>query len=154
MTEPPKDKYIKCSKCKCKYINDDEHIKKDFGHNRLEERFKTCVKCRERSRTQDKVYRETHREEIAERKKEYNKQHYQDNKEYYRTQQKQYQQKQLNTEVDENHKCCTRCYKIQPLTEYGEYKDMVKINGTNKLQEAMVPYRSCKTCRNRDKQRR
>ena len=41
-----KDKYIKCSKCKCKYINDDEHIKADFGYNRLNERFKTCTKCR------------------------------------------------------------------------------------------------------------
>ena len=40
------DKYIKCSKCKCKYINDDEHIKADFGYNRLNERYKTCVKCR------------------------------------------------------------------------------------------------------------
>lgn len=48
------DKYIKCSKCRCKYINDDEHIKKDFGYNRLEERFKTCVKCRTYSRQQDK----------------------------------------------------------------------------------------------------
>ena len=42
------DKYIKCSSCKCKYINDDEHIKSDFGYNRLEERFKTCVKCRDK----------------------------------------------------------------------------------------------------------
>ena len=146
------DKYIKCSKCRCKYINDDEHIKKDFGHNRLEERFKTCVKCRERSRIYSKKYEQEHREEITERTRDYRQKYYQDNKEYYRTHQKLYQQKQLNTEVDENHKCCTRCYKIQPLTEYGEYKDMVKIDG--KLQEAMVPHRSCKTCRNRDKQRR
>ena len=36
------EKYIKCSRCKCKYTNDDEHIKSDFGYNRLEERFKTC----------------------------------------------------------------------------------------------------------------
>ena len=42
-------KYIKCSTCKCKYINDDEHIKIDFGYNRLKERFKCCVKCRNRS---------------------------------------------------------------------------------------------------------
>ena len=41
-----KEKYIKCSKCKCKYMNDDKHIKTDFGYNRLEERFKTCTKCR------------------------------------------------------------------------------------------------------------
>ena len=47
MTEQSgEDKYIKCSKCKCKYINDDKHIKNDFGFNRLNERFKTCTKCR------------------------------------------------------------------------------------------------------------
>ena len=40
------DNYIKCSKCRSKYINDDEHIKQDFGFNRLNKRFKTCVKCR------------------------------------------------------------------------------------------------------------
>ena len=40
------DKYIKCSRCKCKYINDDDNIKTDFGYNRLNVRFKTCVKCR------------------------------------------------------------------------------------------------------------
>ena len=42
------DKYIKCGKCKCKYINDHEHIKQDFGYNRLKERFKTCSKCRDK----------------------------------------------------------------------------------------------------------
>ena len=47
MTEQDEaDKYIKCSKCRCKYINDDYHINIDFGYNRLNERFKTCVKCR------------------------------------------------------------------------------------------------------------
>ena len=40
------DKYIQCSKCRSKYINDDEHIKSDFGFNRLNKIFKTCVKCR------------------------------------------------------------------------------------------------------------
>jgi len=35
---------------------DDEHIKKDFGYNKLEGRFKTCVKCRGRSREYKKVY--------------------------------------------------------------------------------------------------
>ena len=54
MTEQSGDgKYIKCSKCKCKYINDDEHIKADFGYNRLNERFKTCTKCR--TKTNKKV---------------------------------------------------------------------------------------------------
>ena len=40
------NKFIKCSKCKCKYINDDEHIKSDFGYNRLNIQYKCCVKCR------------------------------------------------------------------------------------------------------------
>ena len=155
MTEQSEaDKYIKCSKCRCKYINDDEHIKKDFGYNRLEQRFKTCVKCRTYSRHQNKEYRQEHKEEIAERMKEYNKIHYQDNKEYYQECNKQYREKQLNTEVDENQKCCTRCYKIKPLSEYGEYQGMVKIEGTNKVEEAVIPYRSCIACRNKDKERR
>ena len=33
------DKYIKCKGCKCKYINDDEHIKQYFGYNRLGEQL-------------------------------------------------------------------------------------------------------------------
>jgi hypothetical protein len=40
--------YIKCSRCRCKYINDVEHIGDDFGYNRLHQRNKTCVKCRVR----------------------------------------------------------------------------------------------------------
>ena len=50
MTEQSEqDKYIKCKCCKCKYINDEEHIKQDFGYNRLGEQLKTCVKCRNRN---------------------------------------------------------------------------------------------------------
>ena len=33
----------KCIKC-----SDDEHIKEDFGYNKLLERYKCCLKCRER----------------------------------------------------------------------------------------------------------
>ena len=29
------DTYIVCSNCKCKYINDEEHINKDFGYTIL-----------------------------------------------------------------------------------------------------------------------
>ena len=51
------DKYIICTKCKCKYINDDEHIKRDFGYSRIEKPYKTCCKCREKRRsTTLKVY--------------------------------------------------------------------------------------------------
>ena len=55
-------KYINCSKCKCKYINDEEHIYKDFGYTRLEMRYKTCVKCRARKRIKNKTYHEQHLE--------------------------------------------------------------------------------------------
>ena len=51
--------YIKCSACKCKYINDDEHIKIDFGYNRLNVQYKTCVKCRASRRADNDKYRET-----------------------------------------------------------------------------------------------
>ena len=44
------EKYMKCSQCKCKYINDDEHINTDFGYNRLNKQYKTCVKCRNKTR--------------------------------------------------------------------------------------------------------
>ena len=40
------NKYIKCKGCKCKYINDEEHIKQDFGYIRLGEQLKSCVNCR------------------------------------------------------------------------------------------------------------
>ena len=55
------NKYIKCSKCK--YINDDKHIKNDFGYNRLEERFKTCTKCR--TKTNKKVNLNTLPDELT-----------------------------------------------------------------------------------------
>ena len=41
-----RDKYIKCKGCKCKYINDEEHVKHDFGYNILGETLKTCVNYR------------------------------------------------------------------------------------------------------------
>ena len=57
MSEQCEDiKYIKCSKCKCKYINDDEHIKDDFGYNRLNERYKTCLTCRTKKREYNKCW--------------------------------------------------------------------------------------------------
>ena len=53
------DKYIKCSNCKCKYINDKAHILNDFGYNRLDERYKCCVKCREYKKTYNEINHET-----------------------------------------------------------------------------------------------
>ena len=51
MTEQDEDdKYIKCSNCRCKYNIDEEHIKADFGFNRLSVKYKTCLKRRGLSR--------------------------------------------------------------------------------------------------------
>ena len=36
------NKYIKCSKCKCKYLNNEFQILKNFGFDRLQRQFKTC----------------------------------------------------------------------------------------------------------------
>ena len=43
--------YISCSKCHMKFINDDEHSKREFGHNTLSTRYKQCVKCITRQTT-------------------------------------------------------------------------------------------------------
>ena len=61
MTEE-NNKYIVCSDCKCKHINDEEHISRDFGYKRLEERYKTCVKCRSGKKVKNKTYYEKHPE--------------------------------------------------------------------------------------------
>ena len=55
------DKYIVRSNCKCKYINDEEHMSTDFGYTRLEERYKTCVKCRAKKKVHRKTYYEKHK---------------------------------------------------------------------------------------------
>ena len=85
-------------------------------------------------------------------KQEYNKARYELYKDSHQKAMKKWRDKQLIKQVGEDEQCCTRCYKIQPKSEYGEYKGMAKIEG--KLQETMIPYRSCNACRNRDKQSR
>ena len=50
VSEENEDKYIKCSCCKSNYINDNETIIKNFGYNKLKERFKTCVKCKDQKK--------------------------------------------------------------------------------------------------------
>ena len=64
---------------------------------------------------------------------------------------KKWRDKQFNKDLGEHHQCCTRCYLIKPKADNGENHGMVKLDGSSKLQEAMVPYKSCKACR--DKQR-
>ena len=85
-------------------------------------------------------------------KREYNKAYYELYKETHKASMNKWRTNKLNKEVDDNNKCCTRCYKIQPINMYGEYEGMVKVDG--QLVEAMMPYKSCVDCRNRDKARR
>ena len=63
-----RDEYIKCSACKCKYINDYDHIKIDFGYTRLEERYKCCIRCRGLK----KVYYDSHHESLRPKRETYN----------------------------------------------------------------------------------
>ncbi len=57
MTEQGDDnKYINCSRCRMNYHNTYDSIKEHFGYNRLGERFKICMKCRQhRMEHQDKI---------------------------------------------------------------------------------------------------
>ena len=95
--ESKHDKYIICSKCKSKYINDEEHISNDFGYTRLEERYKTCVRCRARNKVNCKTYYNKHIEEEKERSKKYREEHLEEKKEY----DKHYGQIKINCEYCE-----------------------------------------------------
>ena len=79
------DTYIVCSNCKCKYINDEEHINNDFGYTILEMRYKTCVKCRANGKVKQNIYHEKHTEKA--------KEHYEAHKEEAKEYDKQYREK-------------------------------------------------------------
>ena len=65
--EDNKPKYLYCSGLGKNYINDDEHVKQDFGYDRLGRRYKSCAQCRERYAR----HRESHREERRETANQY-----------------------------------------------------------------------------------
>ena len=73
--ENKNDKYITCSKCRSKYVNDEEHISKDLGYTRLEEIHKTCVRCRARGKVNCKTYYDKHKDELNESSKKYYEEH-------------------------------------------------------------------------------
>ena len=56
--EDNNDKYIICSKCISKHINDEDHINKYLGYTILEMRYKTCVRCRAINNNNCKTYSE------------------------------------------------------------------------------------------------
>ena len=80
--------YIVCSNCKCKYINDEEHINNDFGYTRLEMIYKTCVKCRAKGKVTNKTYQEKHPDKKEKERKEY----YEEHKDYLNERNKQYRE--------------------------------------------------------------
>ena len=59
--ENKNDRYIIYSKCRSKYINDEEHISTDFGYTRLEEIYNTCVRCRAINNINCKAYYDIHK---------------------------------------------------------------------------------------------
>ena len=103
-----KEQYIKCSRCKCKYINDDEHIKTDFGYTMLNELNKTCSRCRGKC----KVYNQDNTEKIKQQAHKY----WIDNKDEIMK-----KRQQLQKYADENNgeiKYCYRCYKNKTLDAF------------------------------------
>ena len=46
------DTCIYCNGCKCKFVDNETSKNEEFGFKRLNERYKSCVKCRLRSRQQ------------------------------------------------------------------------------------------------------
>ena len=56
MAEASEDnKYIKCSKCRLKYKNNDIDKAHDFGYNRLGEQFKTCFICGDKQKRDERI---------------------------------------------------------------------------------------------------
>ena len=48
---------IKCSTCKKRFLNNKEQVELHFGYNRLNERFKCCIRCRGYGKKQNKLER-------------------------------------------------------------------------------------------------
>ena len=46
---------IKCSTCKKRFLNNKEQVELHFGYNRLNERFKCCIRCRDYSKKRTKL---------------------------------------------------------------------------------------------------
>ena len=151
MAEQSNDKYIKCSCCKCKFINDDEHIKADFGYNRLNERFKTCAKCREKGREYSRTYYDKNKDELNADKRadikvsEYMKKYQEEHGDEINTRRKNNREKARTAECKYGYRCCTRCFKTKTLDYFGEYTKQVIESGhiKNVIEQCIT----CKDCR-------
>ena len=61
----------------------------------------------------------------------------------------------MQQEVDKaTEQVCSRCLKIKPKSDYGVYKTWAFTQDTRPVQEVLLPYKSCKECRDKDKARR
>ena len=108
MAEQGDDTYIKCSRCKCKYHNNDESISDNFGFNRLGETYKCCVKCRN-CRAQ---YQRDNVEKLAQKRHQF----WIDNKDTINA-----RRQELIRTADESNgtvKYCNRCYKNKPVIDF------------------------------------
>ena len=84
---------IICNRCKHKYDIHDDEIQIYFGYNKLNERFKCCVKCRTQCKLQSTQYYQNNMDKIKEYQKEYGKFYYQNNKEQIKQYKEEYRQK-------------------------------------------------------------
>ncbi len=51
-------------------------------------------------------------------------------------------------DVGKDQRCCTRCYTIGTISEYGEYEGVIIVDG--RCENAIIPYTSCQGCRLKD----
>ena len=51
---------------------------------------------------------------------------------------------------NETKQTCTRCLKAKPTSDYGKHKAWAFIEESNDAQEVVLPYASCKGCRDQD----
>ena len=145
------DKYIKCSKCKCKYHNNADNIKDDFGYNRLGDRFKCCVKCRPREREYARTYYEKNKDEINAGKRsdikriEYYKKYIAEHGDNINTRRRSNREKARTAECEDGYRCCTRCFKTKTVDYFGEYTKQVIESGhiKNVIEQCIT----CKDCR-------
>ena len=141
MAEQSEDnKYVKCSKCKCKYINNYEHIKSDFGYNRLGEQFKCCIKCRAINREYTRKWYEKNKDTISANQKQHYNEHREQILEYKRNYDKKTTicdvcEKQVNlnhlTRHQKSHLCRRNQISIEPnSTKIIENKKVNEIQST------------------------
>ena len=145
------DKYIKCSKCKCKYHNNDDNIKTDFGHNRLGDRFKSCVKCRAKGREYWSTYYDKNKNELNADKRadikvsEYNKKYLAEHGDKINTRRRNNRDQARTAECEDGYRCCTRCFKTKAVDYFGEYTKLLIESGhiDNVIEQCIT----CKDCR-------